>query len=96
MLKHAGPQATARVTVAYTPDAIELEVTDDGRGAAAHGTDRSATTSPSVGHGLRGMGERVALLHGTLAARPRPGGGFTVRASIPLTQTPQTASRSTS
>jgi signal transduction histidine kinase len=80
VLKHAGPLATARVTVACTSQAIEIEVTDDGRGAAADG----AIDSPVVGHGLRGMGERVALLHGTLDARPRPGGGFTVRAAIPL------------
>jgi signal transduction histidine kinase len=79
VLKHAGPLAKARVTVAYTPQAIEIEVTDDGRGAAA-----DATESPVVGHGLRGMAERVALLHGSLDARPRPGGGFTVRATIPL------------
>ena len=80
VLKHAGPRAAARVTVACTPQTIEIEVTDDGRGAAAD----DATDSPVVGHGLRGMGERVALLHGTLDARPRPGGGFTVRVSIPL------------
>ena len=80
VLKHAGPLAAARVTVAYTPHAIEIEVIDDGRGAAAS----DATDSPAIGHGLRGMAERVALLHGTLDARPRPGGGFLVRASIPL------------
>jgi signal transduction histidine kinase len=82
VIKHAGPLAAARVTVAYTWQTIEIEVTDDGRGAAAGG---SADGSPTLGHGLRGMGERVALLHGTLDARPRPGGGFTVRASLPLT-----------
>jgi signal transduction histidine kinase len=82
VIKHAGPLAAARVTVAYTSQTIEIEVTDDGRGAAAGG---SADGSPTLGHGLRGMGERVALLHGTLDARPRPGGGFTVRASLPLT-----------
>jgi signal transduction histidine kinase len=81
VIKHAGPLAAARVTVAYTSQTIEIEVTDDGRGAAAGG---SADGSPTLGHGLRGMGERVALLHGTLDARPRPGGGFTVRASLPL------------
>ena len=81
VLKHAGPLAAGRVTVAYTPQTMEIEVTDDGRGAAANG----ATGAPAVGHGLRGMGERVALLHGTLDARPRPGGGFVVRASLPLT-----------
>jgi signal transduction histidine kinase len=79
VLKHAGPLAAARVTVTRTHDAIEIEVTDDGRGAAV------SAGSSVVGHGLRGMAERVALLHGTFDAGPRPGGGFTVRASIPLT-----------
>ncbi len=93
VLKHAGPQATAQITVAYTATTVEIEVTDDGRGAGA------ADGPPTTGHGLRGMGERVALLHGTLAARPRPGGGFTVRVSIPLLpawRTATTTTRSTS
>ena len=119
VLKHAGPQATGQVTVAYTADAIEIEVSDDGRGAAARGTTGPGSTAtgpgrtatgpapadpvaagtapPAVGHGLRGMGERVALLHGTLDARPRPGGGFTVRASLPLVPpAPAPATRSAS
>lgn len=99
VLKHAGPQATAQVTVAYTATTIEIEVTDDGRGAAVSGTVAATPEAPTVGHGLRGMGERVALLHGTLAARPRPGGGFTVRASIPLVPSgpvPATSTRSAS
>ena len=52
-----------------------------------------------MGHGLRGMGERVALLRGTLDARPRPGGGFTVRARIPVAPpgpVPTTSTRSAS
>ena len=57
----------------------------------------TGTAPPAVGHGLRGMGERVALLHGTLDARPRPGGGFTVRASLPLMPpAPAPATRSAS
>ena len=61
VLKHAGPDAVARVTVAYTAESIEIEVSDDGRGAAAP-TDR-------LGHGLQGMRERVALHGGTLIRR---------------------------
>ena len=71
VLKHAGPRAAARVTVACTPQTIEIEVTDDGRGAAAD----DATDSPVVGHGLRGMGERVALLHGTWTPGRDPAAG---------------------
>lgn len=76
VLKHAGPQATARVTMTYVPGRIDLEVADDGRGAAV--------PSDGMGNGLRGMHERVAVHGGQIDARPRPGGGFAVRARIPI------------
>jgi signal transduction histidine kinase len=75
--KHAGP-AHARVRIAYEPDELVLEVTDDGVGAGDLGSDLGG------GHGLVGMRERVALYGGELeSGRPR-GGGFAVRARIPL------------
>lgn len=77
VLKHAGPKAHCWVRVAYSAGSIELEVSDDGRGAAA-------TTGDGRGNGLRGMHERVAVHGGRLSAQPRPGGGFVVRASLPL------------
>src|SRR5699024_7261422 len=49
---------------------------DDGRGAAS--------TSDGAGHGLLGMRERAQMLGGTLSAGPREGGGFRVRAEIPV------------
>ncbi|MEU6039722.1 sensor histidine kinase [Actinomadura sp. NPDC047616] len=75
-LKHGGPHATARVRLRYGADALEIEVTDDGRGAAAADDGR--------GHGLAGMRERVAVYGGHVRAGPRPGGGFEVVARIPL------------
>jgi signal transduction histidine kinase len=72
-LKHAGP-ARATVRLHYRPEMLELEVTDDGRGAA---------TEPGSGQGLIGMRERVDAFGGTLAVGPRPGGGFRVTASLP-------------
>jgi signal transduction histidine kinase len=80
VLKHAGP-ATAEVTAGRTDARLVVTVRDDGRGAAAN-LDRPAL--PSFGHGLVGMRERVALFGGELAAGPRPGGGYEVRASIPV------------
>lgn len=74
-LKHAGP-ARADVTVRYADGLVSLEIADTGRGpGGSHGT----------GHGLVGMRERAAMLGGELQALPRPEGGFTVRARLPLT-----------
>ncbi|HKI28971.1 MAG TPA: histidine kinase [Actinomycetota bacterium] len=74
-LRHAGG-ASARVLVRYEPDALELEIADDGSGPR---DDSEA----SGGHGLIGMRERVHLFGGELEAGPRRGGGFLVRARLP-------------
>lgn len=81
VLKHAGPDPNVTVLLAWRPEAVVLEVADDGRGAAAD--------SDGFGQGLVGMRERTAMFGGTLSAGPRPGGGFRVRAEIP---TPRGAS----
>jgi signal transduction histidine kinase len=73
-LKHAGP-ARATVTVRYGDRRLELEIDDDGAGTPSLN---------GVGHGLIGMRERVALHGGELEVDSSPGGGFTVRASLPL------------
>lgn len=74
-MKHAGP-ATAEVRVAFHDDALTAAVTDDGRGLGFDGG--------GAGHGLLGMQERVAVYGGDLTAGPHPGGGFRVRARLPL------------
>jgi signal transduction histidine kinase len=76
-LKHAGA-AHARVLLRFGDHQLRVEVADDGRGPPPGGT-------PASGHGLIGMGERVALFGGTLETGPRPGGGFVVLATIPVT-----------
>jgi signal transduction histidine kinase len=73
-LKHAGP-ATAEVAIRYEADAVEIEVTDDGRGP---------TGTNGGGHGLVGMRERATLYGGQLSAGARPGGGYVVRARLPI------------
>jgi signal transduction histidine kinase len=76
-LRHAG-DARARVAIRYGGKSLEIEVSDDGRGSA------DADGLGGGGHGLVGMRERVALYGGTLDVGRRNGGGFTVRAVLPL------------
>jgi len=71
---HAGP-CEVQVTLRYAPGALGVEVADDG--TANQGTSRG-------GYGLSGIRERVATLGGTVTAGPRPEGGFSVRATLPL------------
>lgn len=77
VLKHAGPDATATVTLTYSPALVVAEVADDGLGSRA-------ATGDGRGHGLQGMRERVTSVHGQLLAQPRTGGGFLVRAIVPV------------
>jgi signal transduction histidine kinase len=80
--KHAGA-ARAWVVVRYEQRAVEVEIGDDGRGANGSAAIPRAG-SATGGHGLIGMRERAALYGGTLDAGNRPGGGFAVRARLPL------------
>ncbi|MEV3982735.1 sensor histidine kinase [Nonomuraea sp. NPDC049758] len=93
VVRHVGP---TRVTVALNPgvEVLEIRVTDEGRrtatdhdsadprpaGRHASGTGSSATS----GRGIVGMRERCRLLGGELDAGPIPGGGFEVKARLPL------------
>jgi signal transduction histidine kinase len=77
VLRHAGPLASAAVRLSYRPDALTIQVTDNGIQASPAG-------HPGPGHGLTGMAERAAAVGGELVARPRPGGGFEVLARLPL------------
>jgi signal transduction histidine kinase len=74
-LKHAGG-ASASVRVAVAEDAVDVSVTDDGRGVDP--------ASDGLGHGLVGMRERVALYGGRLETGPLDGGGYRVHARLPL------------
>ena len=78
VLKHAGPAGRAWVRLQWRPDALELSVLDDGRGASA-----AMIRSDGEGQGVRGMVERATLHGGRLEAGPRTGGGFGVHAALP-------------
>jgi signal transduction histidine kinase len=73
VLRHADASA-ARVCVRADGRALEIEVTDDGRG----------DTVAAAGLGLRGMAERAMALGGHLEAGPREEGGWRVHAMLPL------------
>ncbi len=72
--KH-GAARRAEVLLRYDPDAIEIAVCDDGRGAMAGHAD---------GYGLIGLRERVSIYGGELEAGPRTGGGYRLRARLPV------------
>ena len=76
-LKYAGGAPTHAV-VRFSGDAVDVDVVDEGRLAAP---------AEGVGRGLTGMRERVALFGGTLQAGPEAGGGYAVRAHLPLDAT---------
>ncbi|GAB3281132.1 sensor histidine kinase [Kineosporia babensis] len=65
---------TAHLEIAYTADALTIEITNPMRA--------EQRTSVGTGHGLVGMGERVASNGGTFAAGPTPEGTFVVRARL--------------
>jgi signal transduction histidine kinase len=73
--RHAGP-AHATVCLRFGADALEVSIDDDGAGATA------AAPQPA-GHGLRGMGERAAMLGGAVSAGQREQGGYRVSAVLP-------------
>jgi signal transduction histidine kinase len=76
ILRHARA-SVAEVTFRYEPDAVEIEVVDDGRPAAGRSGD-------GPGLGLVGMNERASTLGGTFEAGPTAHGGFRVHARLPL------------
>jgi signal transduction histidine kinase len=74
-VKHARA-SKAEVVVRYQNGSVELTVSDDGRGGGDGG---------GSGHGLVGMRERVSVYGGELEAGPQAGGGFRLRATLPVT-----------
>lgn len=74
VMKHAGDDATAWVTLTVEPRQVVVEVVDDGPGGDAE---------LGSGHGLRGMAERVEMVGGHLHTGADPRGGFRVLATLP-------------
>jgi len=88
VLKHGGFErggftpgggARAVVRLVYRERELVITVTDDGA-PAGYGPRKPS----GAGRGLIGLRERLGLYGGELDAGPRPGGGWRVRAIIPL------------
>ncbi|MFI9008574.1 sensor histidine kinase [Actinosynnema sp. NPDC053489] len=76
--KHAEGASAVDVSVSVSDGAVHVVVADDGRARKA------APVGGSGGYGLVGMRERVELLGGRFSAGARPGGGWEVRATLPV------------
>jgi signal transduction histidine kinase len=88
VVRHAGA-SSVRIRVGPDDGALVIEVEDDG--AERIRVPGSSRGGGGGGSGIRGMTERAAALGGELTAGPRPlkrgeevGGGFAVRARLPL------------
>lgn len=92
-LKH-GVAARAEVTVRYADRSLRVEVLNTGPSVLtgswavtrekAADPDAGAGRDEGAGRGLLGIRERVAVYGGQLDARRRLGGGYRVRARIPV------------
>nr|WP_232072421.1 histidine kinase [Phytohabitans flavus] len=81
-LKH-GDGGKAEVTVRYAERYLRIEVLNTGPSVLSGGRPPSPPQR-GEGRGLLGLRQRVAVFGGDLDARRRLGGGFRVRAKIPL------------
>ncbi len=78
VLRHSGEAPTV-VRISGRLGQLVITVSDDGRGTRA---------DAEPGRGLLGLRERIALYGGAVDAGPRPGGGWRLRATIPLPELP--------
>ncbi|MEU8762080.1 sensor histidine kinase [Streptomyces sp. NPDC048659] len=88
LARHSGA-TRSRLTAHHTDGRLRLTVEDDGRGGA----------DPARGSGLTGLGDRLAVLDGTLSLTSPPGGPTVLRVEIPCgvrsaSSSPRTASSS--
>ncbi|MFL1427566.1 MULTISPECIES: sensor histidine kinase [unclassified Nocardiopsis] len=89
VLRHSGA-TSVELAVEHGDDAVRVTVTDDGRGGPAPVPGEAPPDGPHDGpriggHGLAGLGERLALAGGRLESGPAPDGGFRVTAELPVT-----------
>ncbi|ETT58447.1 integral membrane sensor signal transduction histidine kinase [Paenibacillus sp. FSL R7-277] len=61
-----------RISIVMTPGEVQITLEDNGIGVDACGSE---STDRRDGNGMKGMGERLALIDGSLTLAQRPGGG---------------------
>jgi signal transduction histidine kinase len=83
-LKHAGRRASAEVRVHREGEVIQVEVRDDGGGRLPTLVPANSAADVPGGNGLIGMRERANVFGGSLDVGPVPGGGWRVRAELPI------------
>jgi signal transduction histidine kinase len=76
-LKHAQEAHVVEVLLTFADPDVAVRVTDDGQSLVA-----VPARPAGGGHGLAGMAERASTFGGTLAAGPRPSGGWEVQALL--------------
>lgn len=72
----------AVLSLGYLPDAVTLDIFDDGRGMDPGKLPRQPR-GDGTGYGLAGLRERLALLGGTMEIESAPGEGTVLAVSIP-------------
>jgi signal transduction histidine kinase len=84
VVKHAAAN-TVKIRLLGTPDAITLEIEDDGRGF-------SSDQPPKKGRfGVTGMRDRIEMLGGTFDIQSRPGGPTRITATLETWRPPEAA-----
>ncbi|MFC3984312.1 sensor histidine kinase [Streptosporangium jomthongense] len=73
--RHARHAGTVAVDITQADAVVTVEVTDD--------ASRAPARLRRAGYGLIGMRERLEAVGGTLTVGPRPGPGWSVRATVP-------------